>query len=55
VKHVSLAFRGEHMMAFFEIDVRGWKVPFLKQQHGELMDILDELLPLGVEVKTLKN
>ena len=55
VKYVSLAFRGENMMAFFEIDIKGWKVPFLKHQQDELMDILDELLPYGVEVKTLEN
>ena len=55
VKYVSLAFRGEQMMAFFEIDIRGWKVPFLKHQHDELMDILDELLPYGVEVKTMED
>ena len=55
VKHVSLAFRCEQMMVFFEIGVKGWKVPFMKKQQDELMDILDELLPSGVEVKTLEN
>ena len=55
VKHVSLAFRGEHMMAFFEIGIRGWKVPFLKTQRDDLMGILDDLLPYGVEVKTIEN
>ena len=55
VKHVSLAFRGEQMMALFEIGLKGWRVPFLKTQRDELMDILDELLPPEVEVKTLEN
>ena len=55
VKHVSLAFRGEQMMALFETGVKGWKVLFMKKQRDELMDILDELLPPGVEVKTTGN
>ena len=55
VKHVSLMFRGEQMMALFETGVKGWKVPFLKNQRNELMDILDELLPDGVEVGTAEN
>ena len=55
VRHVSLAFRGEQMMALFETGVKGWKVIFLKKQRDEMMDILDELLPSGVEVTTMEN
>jgi len=53
VKHISISFRGQHMMAFFEIDVRGWKILFKKNQYDELMDILDELLPGGIDVNLL--
>jgi len=55
ITRVSLAFRGEQMMALFETGVKGWKVTFQKKQRDELMDILDELLPSHIEVKTIEN
>jgi hypothetical protein len=45
VKYVSLAFRGDKMMAFFEVGSTGWKVPFSKDQETRVRDILDEYLP----------
>jgi hypothetical protein len=52
VRYVSLAFRGDKMMAFFEVDATGWKVLFSKDQEGAVMDMLDEMIP-DVEVEVL--
>jgi hypothetical protein len=53
VKYVSLEFRAGKMMVFFEIGFKGWKVLFLRDQESLIMDILDEMLPYGVEIKTM--
>jgi hypothetical protein len=53
VRHVSLAFRADKMMAFFEIDAKGWKVLFSKDQEQIVRDILYKMLPDSVDVKTL--
>jgi hypothetical protein len=51
IRHVTLAFRGNRMMAFFEAGATGWKVPFLKDQKGEVLDVLDEYIPeVGVDI-----
>jgi hypothetical protein len=55
VKYVTLAFRGDRMMAFFEIDVKGWKVPFAKNQERAVRDVLDEMLPGDVTVKVAEH
>jgi hypothetical protein len=52
VKHVTLAYRGENMIAFFEVGLTGWKAPFLRSQDSEVMDVIDEMLP-DVDVDTL--
>jgi hypothetical protein len=52
VKHVTLAYRGDRMMAFFEVGSTGWKVPFLRSQNENVMDIIGEMLP-DVELDTL--
>jgi hypothetical protein len=51
VKHVSLAIRGDKMMAFFEIGLKGWKVLFSKDQEPLVRGILDEMLPDFVDVE----
>lgn len=45
VRHVSLAFRANSMMAFFEVDVTGWKVLFSREQEREVREVLEEMLP----------
>ena len=40
------------MMAFFEVGSTGWKVPFLRSQNEDVMDIIGEMLP-DVELDTL--
>jgi hypothetical protein len=54
VNYVSLAFRGNKMMAFFEVDTTGWKVLFSKDQEGAVMKVLDEMIP-DVEVEVLER
>lgn len=53
VKFVTLAFRKSQMMAFFEVDVTGWKVPFSSDQEGLVREILDDYIP-DVEVKSIR-
>jgi hypothetical protein len=53
VKHVSIEFRADKMMAFFEIGIKGWKVLFSRDQEPLVRDILDEMLPADVDVATI--
>mgnify|MGYP000046292543 FL=1 len=52
VRYVTLAFRGDKMMAFFEVETTGWKVLFSRDQEERVRDILDEMIP-DVEVADL--
>jgi hypothetical protein len=52
VSYVSLAFRGDKMMVFFEVDATGWKVLFSRDQENAVLDVLDEMIP-DVEVEVL--
>ncbi|MDR0615934.1 MAG: hypothetical protein LBG29_03910 [Synergistaceae bacterium] len=52
VKHVTLAYRGEKMMAFFEVGFTGWKVPFSRSQDSDVRDAIDDMIP-DTEVETL--
>jgi hypothetical protein len=52
VKHVTLAYRGDMMMAFFEVGSTGWKVPFSRNQKGDVMGVIGEMLP-DIELDTL--
>jgi hypothetical protein len=54
VRSVSLAFRGDKMMAFFEEGATGWKVLFSKDQESLVMDVLDETLP-DIEVEIIER
>ena len=54
VRFVTLAFRGDRMMVFFEVDTTGWKVLFSREQENCVRDILDEKIP-DVEVNVLKQ
>ena len=49
---MTLAFRGDKMMAFFEVETTGWKVLFSRDQEERVRDILDEMIP-DVEVADL--
>lgn len=53
VGYVTLAFKGNRMMAFFEVDTTGWKILFAKDQEDCVIGILNEKLP-DVEVNILK-
>jgi hypothetical protein len=55
VKHVSLAFRRDKMMAFFEVDVKGWKVLFSRNQERVVRDILNEMLYDDVSVNVIEG
>jgi hypothetical protein len=52
VKHVTLAYKGENMIAFFEVGLTGWKAPFSRSQDSEVRDVIEEMLP-DTEVDTL--
>lgn len=52
IRHVSLAFRGKQMMAFFEVDVSGWKVPFYRDQEDLVREILEDVIP-DIQVDTI--
>lgn len=52
IRHVTLAYRGESMMAFFEIGSTGWKAPFTRSQKRQVLDIVEEMIP-DVEIDTL--
>ena len=54
VTHVSFAFRGKQMMAFFESGDTGWKVPFLREQEEDVRDVLDDNAP-DVEIEVLSR
>jgi hypothetical protein len=54
VAHVSLAFRGKQMMAFFEVDKSGWKMPFAGEREDDVRDLLEEMIP-DVEVETIER
>jgi hypothetical protein len=54
VRRVSLAYRGAHVMAFFDAGATGWKVLFSEDQEGTLLDILDEYIP-DVEIEVIEK
>lgn len=45
IAYVTLGFRGNRMMAFFEIGTMGWKVMFSRDQKEEVREILREYIP----------
>jgi hypothetical protein len=45
VKFVTLAFRGDKMMALFERDITGWRLPFERADEERLRRILRERIP----------
>lgn len=49
VKFVTLAFRGDKMLAFFERDTSGWKVLFRRSDGDALRALIAQMAP-GVEV-----
>ncbi|MCX7829029.1 MAG: hypothetical protein N2315_07485 [Thermanaerothrix sp.] len=49
VKFVTLAFKGDKMLAFFERDASGWKVLFKRSDREALKELLARRAP-GVEV-----
>jgi hypothetical protein len=54
VQSVSLAFRGDKMMAFFEAGSMGWKMLFSKDQERTVRDILEEALP-DIEINVIER
>jgi hypothetical protein len=52
VKHVTLAYKGENMVAFFEVGSTGWKVYFSRSQDGEVRNAIETMIP-DTEVKTI--
>ncbi|MDR1944447.1 MAG: hypothetical protein LBQ19_06455 [Synergistaceae bacterium] len=52
IRHVTLAYRGDRITAFFETGPTGWKAPFLRVQEDEILDIFEDMMP-DVEVETL--
>ncbi len=54
IRHVTLAFRRDKMLALFERDLTGWKLLFPRSVEGELRETLREFIP-EVEVSTLGN
>lgn len=52
IRHVTLAFRGKNMVAFFEIDVSGWKIPFHRDQEREVREALEDAIP-NIQVDTM--
>ncbi|MDR1482251.1 MAG: hypothetical protein LBI74_06470 [Synergistaceae bacterium] len=54
VKHVTLAYKGKNMIAFFEVGFMGWRVPFSRSQDNNVRDVIEEMIP-DTEVDTLKN
>lgn len=45
VQHVTLVFRGNELMCFFEKDFKGWKVLFDASQENKIRDILSINIP----------
>jgi hypothetical protein len=45
VKFVTLAFRGDKMMALFERDITGWRLPFERADEERVRRILRERIP----------
>ncbi|MDR3321888.1 MAG: hypothetical protein LBS93_05505 [Synergistaceae bacterium] len=45
VKHVSLAFRGTGMTAFFEVSLTGWRVPFSGEQERDVLGVITDMIP----------
>ena len=45
VVHVTLVFRGNELMCFFEKDFKGWKVLFEASQEMKIRDILSINIP----------
>ena len=54
VQSVSLAFRSDKMMVFFETGVMGWKVLFSKDQERAVRDILEQMLP-DIEINVVER
>jgi hypothetical protein len=52
VRSVSLAFRADKMMVFFETGSMGWKVLFSKDQECAVRDILEQALP-DIEINVI--
>lgn len=45
VKFITLAFRGDKMLAFFERDTSGWKVLFKRSDREALQDLISRMAP----------
>ena len=54
VQSVSLAFRADKMMVFFETGSMGWKVLFSKDQERDVRDILEQMLP-DIEIDVIER
>lgn len=52
IRHVTLAFRKDDMLALFEKGTMGWKVPCRRQDEEALRRILKERIP-DTEIETL--
>jgi hypothetical protein len=52
IRHVTLVYRGERMMAFFEIGATGWKAPFTRSQENQILDVIGQMIP-DTEIDTL--
>jgi hypothetical protein len=52
VRHVTLAFRKQDMLALFEKGTMGWRVPYRRNQEAALREILARCLP-GAEIENL--
>ena len=52
IRHVTLAFRRNDMLALFEKGTMGWKIPCNRQDEAALRAILKKHIP-NVEIETL--
>ena len=54
VRHVTLAFRKDEMLALFEKGTMGWKVPYRRRDEDALRRILKKHIP-DTEIETLEG
>lgn len=51
IRHVTLMFRKNEMLGFFEQGIKGWKIPFEREQENTLRQILKKYIP-NIEIDT---